>query len=153
MNRCPCGGDSYETCCAPRHTGVTPAPTAEALMRSRYSAFVKGDVTYLARTQTKPADGTWDETKKWTLAVTWLSLEIVDRVEGLESSASGLVEFIARYLEGEKIVALHERSSFVRGPANVWLYDSGKPQVTTTKVERNQSCPCGSGKKFKQCHA
>jgi SEC-C motif domain protein len=122
-------------------------------MRSRYSAFVKGDVTYLARTQTKPADGTWAETKKWTLAVTWLSLEIVDRVEGGERAASGLVEFIARYLEGEMIVALHERSSFVRGRANAWLYDSGKPQVTTTKVERNQSCPCGSGKKFKQCHA
>lgn len=122
-------------------------------MRSRYTAFVKGEVGYLARTQTRPAEGTWEETKKWTLSVTWLSLEIVDRVEGGVHAASGIVEFIARYLEGGAVVALQERSAFVRGPANVWLYDSGKPEVSKTKVERNESCPCGSGKKFKQCHA
>ena len=37
--------------------------------------------------------------------------------------------------------------------ASAWVYDAGKPTVSQQKVERNQPCPCGSGRKFKQCHA
>ena len=56
---CPCGlADDYDACCGRFHAG-TPAPTAEALMRSRYSAFAVGDAGYLLRTwhpSRRPAD-------------------------------------------------------------------------------------------------
>lgn len=115
-------------------------------MRSRYSAYVRGDVDYLAKTQTKPSEGTWEATRTWALGVTWTGLRIVDRAEGV-------VEFEARYLEGGQWVTLRERSLFVRDAAGRWIYDAGKPTVSTEKPARNEPCPCGSGKKFKQCHA
>ncbi|MFZ5444928.1 MAG: YchJ family protein [Myxococcota bacterium] len=152
MSACPCGGGAYASCCGPRHDGSRPAETAEALMRSRYSAFARADVDYLARTQLKPSEGTWAETKQWAASVTWLSLEIVERERGGVADDAGVVEFIARYLEGDRVVALRERSTFVRRDG-AWIYDAGKPSVTETRVERNQPCPCGSGRKFKQCHA
>jgi uncharacterized protein YchJ len=47
---CPCGlGEDYASCCGRLHTGA-PAPTAESLMRSRYSAFAVADAGYLLRT-------------------------------------------------------------------------------------------------------
>lgn len=114
-------------------------------MRSRYSAFARADVDYLARTQLKPSEGTWADTKKWAASVAWLSLQLVD-------VTPDVVEFIARYLEGDQVVSLHERSRFVQRDG-AWIYDAGKPTVSAQKVERNQPCPCGSGRKFKQCHA
>ena len=47
---CPCGGASYDACCAPFHRDEREAPDAERLMRSRYSAFALGEVDYLWRT-------------------------------------------------------------------------------------------------------
>lgn len=122
-------------------------------MRSRYAAFAKGEVEYLRATQTKDADDAWViETRRWASSVAWLSLEIIDRVKGGVDDATGEVEFIARYLDGDTVTALRERSRFERRDGR-WIYDAGEPRVTTTKVERNAACPCGSGKKFKACHA
>ena len=146
MSACPCGGTDFETCCGPRLSGVKPAETAEALMRSRYTAFARGDVTYLRTTQLAPTRSqTWEETEKWTKSVAWVGLKIV-------GTEQGAVEFIASYLEGGAVHGLHERSTFKRVDGK-WIYDSGKPDVTVTKVERNAPCPCGSGRKFKACHA
>ena len=51
MPLCHCGsGQSYESCCAPYVTGAEQAPTAEALMRSRYSAYVEHAIDYLGET-------------------------------------------------------------------------------------------------------
>ena len=51
MELCPCGSEiEYQKCCEPCHTGAAPAKTAEALMRSRYSAYVKGAIDYLIDT-------------------------------------------------------------------------------------------------------
>ena len=48
MSLCPCqSGKDYDACCGAIIGGTQTAPTAEALMRSRYSAFVKGAVDYL----------------------------------------------------------------------------------------------------------
>ncbi|QJX02374.1 hypothetical protein HML84_11705 [Alcanivorax sp. IO_7] len=53
MTTCPCQSDlPYEECCAPLHRGE-PASTPEALMRSRYSAFVRNDTTYVAKAGTR----------------------------------------------------------------------------------------------------
>jgi len=153
MSACPCGGADLETCCGPRLSGVKPAETAEALMRSRYTAFARADVNYLKNTQLAPTRSqTWEETEKWTKSVAWVGLKIVDTAQGGEGDEVGAVEFIASYLEGAAVHALHERSTFKRVEGK-WIYDSGKPDVTVTKVERNSPCPCGSGRKFKACHA
>ena len=122
-------------------------------MRSRYTAFARADVTYLRTTQLAPTRATsWEETERWTKSVAWLSLQIVGKEAGAETDQTGVVEFIARYLDGATVQALHERSTFCRVDGS-WRYESGKPDVTTTKVERNAPCPCGSGRKFKACHA
>ena len=153
MSGCPCGGPSFETCCGPRLSGTTPPETAEALMRSRYTAFSRGDVTWLRATQLAPTrDRSWAETEAWAKSVTWVSLQIVGNEAGTVADESGVVEFIASYLEGGAVHALHERSTFVRREGQ-WRYDAGSPEVTVTKVERNAPCPCGSGRKFKTCHA
>ncbi|MDP2276006.1 MAG: YchJ family metal-binding protein [Archangium sp.] len=153
MSACPCGGADFETCCGPRLSGVKPAETAEALMRSRYTAFSRGDANYLRASQLKPTrDQSWEETERWAKSVAWLSLQIVSKEAGTEADEKGVVEFIARYLEGAAVHALHERSTFSRQDGQ-WRYDSGAPEVTLTKVERNEPCPCGSGRKFKACHA
>lgn len=115
-------------------------------MRSRYSAFARADVAYLQKTQQKPADETWEQTRAWAKSVTWVGLQIVAATERT-------VEFIARYLERDELTALHENSSFEQGEDGRWVYASGKPDVTRTRVGRNEPCPCGSGKKFKQCHS
>lgn len=117
---CPCGSArSYPECCGLYHSGV-PAPDAQSLMRSRYSAFVLGNEPYLLATWhpgTRPASIAFDKNQKW------LGLTVVDaRVTG-EHSAE--VEFIARSrVSSAAAVRHHERSRFVRENGK-WLYVDG----------------------------
>ena len=115
---CPCGlPEPYEGCCGRMHSG-TAAPTAEALMRSRYSAFVKGDTGYLLRTwhpRTRPGRLELDPGMRWT------GLEILDTVDGSAFHATGVVEFRASYRGG----ALRERSRFER-VEGAWVYVDGE---------------------------
>ncbi len=100
---------------------ATPAPDAEALMRSRYSAFVLGRLDYLLATwhaSTRPVDLTLDAAAKW------LGLEV--RSHRVIDADHAEVEFIARYREGGRAVRLHERSRFVR-EAGRWCYVDGDP--------------------------
>ena len=126
---CPCGRTtpkgqalSLADCCGPLHTGQA-APDAERLMRSRYSAFVLGDVPYLLATwhsSQRPADLTLEQGGKW------LGLEIKQhRVTGVGTAE---VEFVARFRVGGKAVRQHERSRFVREPSadgDRWFYVDG----------------------------
>ena len=116
MTPCPCGsGAAYGACCGRYHAGE-PAPTAEALMRSRYAAYALGDAAYLRRTwhrTTRPRRLDLDGGPDWT------GLEIVDRVDGGERDDEGVVEFRAHHVGG----VLAERSRFVRdGVHGRWLY-------------------------------
>ena len=106
---CPCGSPwPYGQCCGPLHAGAAAA-NAEALMRSRYTAFVMRNAAYLLATwhpTTRPevVDFAGDDTR-------WLGLEIKDRWQDGEDRAG--VEFIARYrVGGDKAHRLHERSRF-----------------------------------------
>lgn len=127
-NLCPCGsGDVYSACCGPFHRGQAPAPTAERLMRSRYSAFALGEAAYLLSTwhpSTRPRALDLEPD------VEWRRLEILDTVGGGEGDVSGEVEFRAfwrilpapgRRRDGG---VLHERSRFVR-ERDGWLYVGG----------------------------
>lgn len=115
---CPCGsGLPFEQCCKPYHQG-TPAPTAETLMRSRYSAFVVGDANYLL--------DTWaEETRPGALNLDpdgepFTRLVIVDKLGGGPFDAEGVVEFEAHYPGGVQ----RERSRFERR-AGRWVYVDG----------------------------
>lgn len=120
--RCPCGsGDVYDACCGRFHSGAATAPTAEALMRSRYSAFAVRDAGYLRATwhpSTRPADLDLTESPRW------LRLEIVETVAGGPFDTSGVVEFRACHRTAEGRGVLHERSTFTREDGR-WLYVSG----------------------------
>lgn len=122
MSACPCGsGRDYAACCGRWHSGEA-APTAEALMRSRYSAYVMGDAAYLRATwhpSTCPADLELDT------ALRWLGLEVRRCAGGGEGDATGSVEFIARYKHNGRAGRLHEVSRF-RCEAGHWFYLDGE---------------------------
>ncbi|MFJ5778358.1 YchJ family protein [Streptomyces sp. NPDC093094] len=115
---CPCGlPEPYETCCGRCHSGAAAAPTAEALMRSRYSAFVQRDAGYLLRTwhpRTRPARIDLDPAMRWT------GLEILETGAGSAFHTTGTVTFRASYRGG----SLHERSRFERVDG-AWVYVDG----------------------------
>ncbi|WP_141119991.1 YchJ family protein [Mycobacterium malmoense] len=119
---CPCGGgDDYRACCGPLHDGELQARTAEELMRSRYSAFARGDADYLFRTwhpRTRPSDVTVDPD------ITWTGLSVLDAVAGGPEDDGGEVEFIARFESAGGPGSLHERSRFERR-AGRWFYLDG----------------------------
>lgn len=147
---CPCGSHlSYEACCARYHHGIA-APTAESLMRSRYCAYVLKLANYLRDTwhaSTRPATLTFNGDEPQ-----WCGLEIRQTSGGSESDQAGEVEFIAHWLAADgRTGALHERSCFVRDEGRWYYVDGELFPVIARKAGRNDPCPCGSGKKFKQC--
>jgi SEC-C motif-containing protein len=118
--RCPCGSPGYAACCGTCHSGI-PAPDAETLMRSRYSAYALKLQAYLLATWhpgTRPAalDLATDNTK-------WIGLEI--RKHNAESADRATVEFVARYRIGGRAARLHEVSRFVREDGK-WFYLDGE---------------------------
>ena len=109
--RCPCGLPAeYDDCCGRYHGGAA-APTPEALMRSRYSAFALGDVTYLL--------ATWHPTARppaVDAASGWLRLEVLTATGGLLDT-DGFVHFRAHHTGG----VVEERSRFARDRGR-WVY-------------------------------
>lgn len=159
MEKCPCGSDkSYEECCGPFINGTEDAPTAETLMKSRYSAFVKAEIDYLYRTisNDQQKDFNFEETEDWAKNSEWKGLEIIETVEGGAEDNKGTVEFVARFKQNNQEVSHHEIASFEKMDGKWFFMDGVTPkpkQVVrdTPKIGRNEPCPCGSGKKFKKC--
>ncbi|WP_293695138.1 YchJ family metal-binding protein [uncultured Agrococcus sp.] len=120
--RCPCGaGLTFGECCRPVHAGERDAPTAESLMRSRFTAFAVGDETYLLSSwhpSSRPANVGIEP------GIRWLRLDIVETVAGGPFDRDGVVEFVAHYRSSEGPGRLRERSRFVRDRA--WLYVGGE---------------------------
>ncbi|MDB9527834.1 YchJ family protein [Oscillatoria sp. CS-180] len=149
---CPCGSRlSYATCCQPYLSGTTIAPTAEALMRSRYTAYCKGNIDYLVNTHhaSKRTANIRVALSKSMPQTTWLKLTVLDTEQGQPEDNTGIVEFIARY-EAEGYGQIHERSRFKKQKGR-WFYLDGD-HLPPVEPKRNDPCWCGSGKKFKQCH-
>ena len=120
--RCPCRKKSettaYADCCEPFHTGRRAAPSPEALMRSRYAAFVLENDRYLSDTwhiSTRPQTIAFDPAQEW------LALRIKDAHEAGEQ---GWVAFEARARVGGRTQVLKERSRFVRADGR-WFYVDG----------------------------
>lgn len=149
---CPCGSNqAYSQCCEPYLLGKKTAATPEILMRSRYTAYVKGNIDYIEKTQADNSDFNKAEAETWAKESEWLGLEI-------RNAKGNVVEFIARYkVKGQEKVAVHQEiSEFVQKDGD-WLFKQGtivgaQPiKRTEAKVGRNDPCPCGSGKKYKKC--
>ena len=117
---CPCdSGTPFGSCCGPVVRGERPAPTAERLMRSRYTAFVLGDEAHLLRTwhaSTRPAEVRFGPGQRWT------GLEVLATVGGALLDQEGAVEFRAHHERRGRSHSLHELSRFVRDEAGAWVY-------------------------------
>lgn len=125
-NLCPCGSlKTYETCCEAYHTNFQ-APTAEALMRSRYSAFVFGLVDYLYETThpSKRAKNLKAEIAFTCKDFAWTKLEVLSLWQGGINDKVGKVEFRASFVqEGKK--GLHVEHSRFKKFGKVWVYMDG----------------------------
>ncbi len=117
--RCPCqSGERYLDCCGPLHSGEAVAPTAERLMRSRYSAFAVGDTGYLLSTwhpSTRPREFKLDA------GLVWTRLDIERTLRGGPFDTEGIVEFTAQCRSDGTRSTQHEVSRFVRVDRR-WLY-------------------------------
>ena len=120
--QCICGSSQlFDACCGPLLSGEKKAPTAERLMRSRFSAFATGNCEYLLQT--------WDpntvpDSLELDPETTFESLHIVDTHKGGLFDDQGVVEFIARYDHDGTKGSQHERS-FFRRLNGAWVYTSG----------------------------
>ncbi len=119
---CPCGSErAFDACCGQWLEGLElgrHAPSPEALMRSRYSAYVLGDIAYLMATwhpSSAPGDLELPPTQ-------WVSLQIL-HVD--QSPEAGVVEFIAIYKVNGKAAKMHEVSRFSCENGR-WLYIDGQ---------------------------
>ena len=120
---CPCGsGNTYETCCGQYHLGTLP-PTAETLMRSRYSAFVKGEIEYLKDTtwpanQKQVDEAAYRERSENSI---WIGLTIHETEDGLETNIKGTVTFTAKSMVSGQINEQTEKSLFKKKNGR-WYY-------------------------------
>ena len=141
---CPCGsGTIYQDCCRPLHQGQ-PASSPETLMRSRFSAFALQISSYLL-------DSWHPETRPKLLELDpnteWKRLEILSTKS---DNSRGEVHFKATYYELDGWHLLEETSQFYL-ENNHWFYHSGDYQPQALTPNRNDSCPCGSQRKYKKC--
>lgn len=130
MNPCPCSPDvEYTACCGRYLSGGQLPPTAEALMRSRYTAFAKQNANYLVATvlPEKRARNELKSTQKSFRGVLWTRLEILATEKGAEGDDTGIVEFNAYWkaAAGRGNGTLHERSTFVK-QGDRWYYLDGE---------------------------
>jgi SEC-C motif domain protein len=139
-------------------------------MRSRYTAYVRGDIDYIASTLAAEHRAAFDRAAAlaWATQSKWLGLRILRVDDGGPGDREGVVEFVATYSQGGQIMEHREVSQFRRGERGAWRFVSGdtsarvadqRPHASssqpvrqsTPKVGRNDPCPCGSGKKYKKC--
>ena len=126
-NLCPCGSTKpYELCCELYHKHKN-APTCEALMRSRYSAFVFGLVEYLYET-THPSHQNKklkEEIAFTCKALAWTHLEVISVWQGGLNDKVGKVSFRASFVqEGKK--GLHVEHSRFKRFGKAWMYVDGE---------------------------
>jgi SEC-C motif domain protein len=150
---------TLDACCGPILAGA-PAPTAEALMRSRYSAYVLRNYAHLHRSLDAAQRADYSETnsREWAESARWQGLEVRGTEAGGPDDAEGTVDFVAKFhMQGQDRVHV-ERARFTREDGR-WVYSGEvKPEGgpapirrEAPKVGRNDPCTCGSGKKYKKC--
>ncbi len=151
MAPCPCGSERpLGDCCGVFHAG-TPAPDAERLMRSRYSAYVLGLIDYLVTTTVPAQQGQLNREAltAWSLGSRWQGLQVLEHRPETGDPDHARVSFVARWEDGRGAHRHEERSGFVQREGRWYFLD---PTVRPLPG-RNDACLCGSGAKFKKCCA
>ena len=151
---CLCGSEiKYSLCCEPFHKKTTYPLTAEALMRSRFTAYAARNQDYLLET--------WSSSKRPEKIdfskeeAVWTQLEIIKTKKGTQKDNKGIVEFKAYYSIEDEDFVMNEISRFIK-KADRWLYLDGLVKSAAkvnqqTNQGKNAPCSCGSRKKFKRC--
>ncbi|HLP40863.1 MAG TPA: YchJ family metal-binding protein [Fibrobacteria bacterium] len=154
MAACPCcSGLPYEECCRPILAG-SPAPTAEALVRSRYTAFAVRSLDHVENTHAPEIRDDFNRAEAERLAeeCEWKNLRIHKAIEDGDQAS---VEYVMEVRKDGNTIIKGVKSDFRRENGQ-WLFASTKPapqlaHALSTKVSRNDPCPCASGKKYKKC--
>ena len=141
---CPCRARDkeplpYAQCCAPILEEGKPAPTAEALMRARYSAFALGKIDFLYDSLAPEAREDFDRkaVQHWSSQSQWLGLDVLATEAGKAGDAEGYVEFVAHFTLDGKDQAHRERSKFRSDEARGWyLPRRGEPQAHAHRERR-----------------
>lgn len=158
---CPCGSEqTFDQCCGPIIAGEREAPTAEALMRARYTAYTQVETDFLLASLHPEHREEHDEdsVRQWAQESDWHGLTILGATAGGDGDDEGRVEFACEYTYDGKDRVHHEDALFRRHDGR-WYFVEGdqvqsRPFVREEpKVGRNDPCPCGSGKKYKKCCA
>jgi len=156
---CPCGSQKeLEQCCLPIIKNRQEAPTAERLMRARYSAFALGEIDFIISSHHSETATGIDRgyIAKWSKESEWNGLEIVKTENGLEADETGRVIFHAFYRRDRESIS-HSENAFFKKENNSWKFYDSEPLTNAPIVNkdppigRNDPCRCGSGKKFKKC--
>lgn len=151
---CPCAsGLDYSQCCALFHTHQQIPATAEALMRSRYSAYTLQNKDYLLATwQSNKRPKVIDFSKE---VITWQGLEIISTKKGGINDTKGMVTFKAFYSQHGAEHVMNEISRFVKLKGRWFYVDGVIKSIAKVNLQVNEGknalCSCASGKKFKRC--
>ncbi|WMI70019.1 YchJ family protein [Mangrovimonas sp. YM274] len=123
--QCPCDPSKlYSECCQKAHDNILSVSTAEALMRSRFSAFVLADIDYLQKSHhssKRPSKREKKEIQQWAKSVDWIKLEVLNTTKGTALDDTGTVEFKAFFMEDGNIQVIHENSRFCKEQGH-WVY-------------------------------
>ncbi len=124
--KCPCGSQQlFSECCQPIHKNIYLAQTPLQLMKSRYSAYVMGNIDYLKishqRRTRKKVD--FQDIRSWTNSVVWMQLEII--ATEMKNDNEGFVTFKAFFREHGKLEVIYEKSRFLRQDGH-WVYVDGQ---------------------------
>ncbi len=153
MAGCPCGSQQeYSLCCEPYLTNKRHPETPEALMRSRYAAYCLDNMDYIQASMRGRALVGFDAVD--AKRVSWIKLEVLNTT--LDTPHKGYVEFVATFMDNHILKSMHEKSEFIREEGR-WYYVDGVQYSSTEAtskrpISRNSLCPCGSLRKYKNCH-
>ncbi len=123
-----CSGRKFEDCCQQFINGTARPSTAEALMRSRYSAYATAEVEYIIKT-THPSTRKFHDAEsieKWAKSSVWQKLEIVSTTKGNVPDKQGTVEFKAHFLDATRQPRLHREISNFAKELGKWFFVDGK---------------------------
>ena len=160
---CYCGSQRpFSQCCEPYLVGERLAPTAESLMRSRYSAFCQGNIDYLLATHHPDYRLPDDRTglKRSVKSTRWQNLLVISKQKGQGRDNTGVVEFVAAYQSVGSILSaqpigplqqMHERSQFIK-KRTISGYIPKAQCYRPISLSVLRAAGAAAAKKYKQCH-
>ena len=122
-----CSGGEFEDCCQPFIRGLAKPSTAEALMRSRYSAYATAHIEYILRS-THPSTRKFhnaESIENWARSSVWEKLEIVSTDQGKTQDKLGTVEFKAYFLDENRQPQIHHEISNFAKELGKWFFVDG----------------------------